>query len=297
MSVLDLPVRPRVREDVRNPGPDAGPDLDLDLEFAAAGGRVRLLGRRCRWPFVVGRLFVDPVAGESAAGGPARGPRAGCLVVQQAGGGTHPGDVRRQRVVVGEGVRPRVLGQGAVLVHGVAGRGPAAESTTLRVRRGGGLLHRPGVRILLPRARLEQDVTVLLEPGATAVTVDATVLHPSCLDRGAPAPVLGSLLEVATAPDAEPVVVERTHLDGVPASLHRWPAFSVVHVLAPGRATGWAEGFPHPGDVSTGAPAVAAVSGLPGGAGVAVRICARDGSALRGAVDAAVAWAEEVLLP
>jgi urease accessory protein len=302
VSALDLPVRPRgappTPGDVRV-RPDAGApaDLDLDLEFDAAGGRVRLVARRSRWPFVVGRLFVDPRAGESAAGGPARGPGSGTLIVQQAGGGTHPGDLRRQAVVVGAGVRPRVLGQGAVLVHGVAGREPATESTVLRVRAGGGLLHRPGVRVLLPRAQLRQRTAVHLEPGASAVSVDATVLHPACLDRGAPTPVLRSLLEVTTAPDAEPVVVERTHLDGVSASLRRWPAWAVLHVLAPGRPAGWSALPPLPADTSSGARAVAAVSALPGEAGVAVRICARDGSALRRALDAAVAWTEEVLAP
>ena len=271
--------------------------LDLDLEFAAAGGRVRLVGRRCRWPFVVGKLFVDPLTGEGAGGGPARGPRTGTLVVQHAGGGTHPGDVRRQRVAVGGGVHPRVLGQGAVLVHGVAGRGPAAETTSLRVHAGGGLLHRPGVRVLLPGARLRQRVEVAIEPGASAVTVDAAVLHPACLERGTPAPVLDSLLEVVTAPDAQPVVVERTHLDGVPTNLRRWPAFAVVHLLAPGRAGGWADLPDLPVDAGPGAAAVAAVSALPGAAGVAVRVCARDGAALRGAVDAAVAWSDRVLAP
>ena len=297
------PASPATPAAARTGGTAGDERQDLDLEFAAAGGRIRLVGRGCRWPYVVGKLFVDPVTGRSAAGSAARGPRAGTLVVQQAGGGAHPGDVRRQRVAVGEGVHPRVLGQGAVLVHGVAGRPPAVETVHLGVRSGGGLLHRPGVRVLLPGARLRQRLSVVLEPGASVVTVDATVLHPDCLRRSAPGPVLDSLLEVATARGGEPVVVERTRLEGLPPSSRGWPAFAVVHLLVPDAAGGAGSPSspalpPFPG--ATGAPgslAVSALSSLPGRAGTAVRICARDGAALRSAVDAAVAWTEQVLAP
>lgn len=228
--------------------------FDLDLEFSTVAGPVRLERRIARWPFVVGRVLGSD------------------LVVQQAGGGLHDGDRRRQRVVAGPGVDVRVRGQGAVLVHPPSraahadsdgesdgdATGGVEEFLDLRAAGGARLVHLSEPRLLLPGASFAATTVVHRAPGSVVVVAE----H---LARSSGSSRVSTELRVHGAA-GELLALDRTELPPPGAEGGGFTAHGTVAVL---------------GDtVVQSSPEVAGalvgVSDLPRGAGVLVRWCARD---------------------
>ncbi|WP_369051963.1 urease accessory protein UreD [Kineococcus terrestris] len=260
---------------------DPPPDLGVDLLLEPVGGRIRLQRSVSRWPSLVQKLFRDDAD-----------PLCGTVVVQQSGGGLHPGDVRSTRVAAAGGVRARVVGQGATLVHAVPGRPGPLETAELTAAGGAVLVHHPEPRVVLPGAVHRARTALAVDATSTVVAVEAQVLHPGCLrpagaaDGGAGGVDTRSVVEVRVGGELR--AVDRTGVQGLPASVRRWPAQAVVHVV----------GAPAPAPV---VPAVdgslAAVSALPGGAGWSARVVAVDGLALRRCLDAVLAATAAGLRP
>lgn len=221
---------------------------DLDLEFSAAAGRLRLERRIARWPFVVGRVLGAD------------------LVVQQAGGGLHDGDRRRQRVVAGTGADVRVRGQGAVLVHpptGGAAQG-VAELLDLRAAPGARLAHLSEPRLLLPGARFASTTVVHRARGSVVVVAEHLARNPRTGEDPGSSEARAELR--VHGPDGALLALDRTELPPPGAEGGEFAAFGTVAVLGrtPELPLG---GFPG---------AVVGVGDLPRGAGVLVRWCARD---------------------
>ncbi|MDV8054288.1 MULTISPECIES: urease accessory protein UreD [unclassified Rhodococcus (in: high G+C Gram-positive bacteria)] len=235
----------------------------LDLSFEAVRGQTVFDRKRYRWPQSVGRMFPGPH------------PRSGSVIVQNSGASIHPGDVIEQRVHVGTGAYVQILGQGAMLVTGKPGCAAATESTVLRLRGDGRLIHCPEPRILTRHAHFVQLTDVEIGDGS-AVVVDAFVLHPELTanDVGS----ISSTVRVRCVEGQEPLMVDAQLLD---SSL--WPrslrAFGTVYVL------GSAATVPALSDVDG---VHLAVTELPNGVGHAVRMAAEEGGALRTALERTV---------
>ena len=230
----------------------------LDLVFAKVAGRTVLTRRRYRWPLLVGRVFDDE--------------RGGVLTVQNAAGTLIPGDVVRQSIEVVDGGVATVRGQGATTISGTRTGAEAFEYTRLTVDATGELWYAPAPRIVTPYARYRQELRVDVAPGGRAAVVDAVVLHPECgnADFGSYA----STVEVRGR-EQDLVAVDAQSLDAMPAARRAPSAFGTVYLIGLGDA---------PSEVST-RDAYGAVTDLPNGVGWAVRIAARDGGALRTALD------------
>lgn len=230
----------------------------LDLVLARVGGRTVLTRRRYRWPLLVGRVFDDE--------------RGGVLTVQNSAGTLIPGDVIRQWVEVVDGGIATVQGQGATTISGTATGAEAFEDTRLTVDATGELWYAPAPRIVTPHARYRQELRVRVAPGGRAVVVDAVVLHPECGNANFGS--YASTVEVR-GPENELLAVDAQSLDAMPAARRAPSAFCTVYLIGLGDA---------PSEVSP-RDAYGAVTDLPNGAGWAVRIAARDGGALRTALD------------
>lgn len=235
----------------------------LDLSFESVGGRTVFDRKRYRWPQSVGRLFPGPHSG------------SGSVIVQNSGASIHPGDVIEQRIEVGSGAWVQVLGQGAMLVTGKLGCAVATESTVLRLRGDGRLVHRPEPRILMPHAHFVQVTEIEIGDGS-AVVVDAFVLHPelSADDVGS----ISSIVRLRCVEGEEPLMVDAQQLNATlwPRSLR---AFGTVYVL------GSTATVPSTSDVDG---VHLAATELPNGVGHAVRMAAEEGGALRTALDRTV---------
>lgn len=230
----------------------------LDLVLARVGGRTVLTRRRYRWPLLVGRVFDDE--------------RGGVLTVQNAAGTLIPGDVIRQSIEVVLGGVVTVRGQGATTISGTATGAQAFEDTRLTVDATGELWYSPAPRILTPHARYRQELRVDVAPGGRAVVVDAVVLHPECGHGN-----FGSYASTVQVRGSEHdlLAVDSQSLDAMPTARRAPSAFGTVYVFGLGDSPTWA-----PSDAGYGAS-----TELPNGAGWAVRIAARDGGALRTALD------------
>ncbi|WP_432545496.1 urease accessory protein UreD [Kineococcus sp. SYSU DK004] len=261
---------------------DHPPDPGVDLLLEPVGGRIRLQRNVSRWPSLVQKLFRDDTD-----------PLCGTVVVQQSGGGLHPGDVRATRVVAAGGVRARVVGQGATLVHAVPGLPGPVETAQLTAAGGAVLVHHPEPRVVLPGAVHRARTALAVDAASTVVAVEAQVLHPACLDPASAADGgagggvdTRSVVEVRVGGELR--AVDRTGVQGLPASVRRWPAQAVVHVVG-------ALAVAPPLPVVSGS--LAAVSALPGGAGWSARVVAADGLALRRSLDALLAATAAGLRP
>ncbi|KAA0090325.1 urease accessory protein UreD [Mycolicibacterium sp. P1-18] len=230
----------------------------LDLVLARVGGRTVLTRRRYRWPLLVGRVFDDD--------------RGGVLTVQNAAGTLIPGDVIRQSIAVVDGGVATVRGQGATTISGTPTGAEAFEDTRLDVDATGELWYSPAPRIVTPRARYRQELRVAVEPGGRAVVVDAVVLHPECGDADFGS--YASTVEVR-GPERQLLAVDAQSLDAMPTARRAPSAFGTVYLIGLDDA---------PTEVGS-RDAYSAVTELPNGAGWAVRIAARDGGALRAALD------------
>ncbi|WP_273837429.1 urease accessory protein UreD [Halococcus sp. PRR34] len=141
-----------------------GKDGQLELAFATdEAGRTQLARDFARAPFHVGRtLDHDPH------------PDAATVYIQSPTGGVAQGDRRSVEVSAGEGAIAHVSTASRTKVLSME-RNYAAAAVSLDVAAGGYLEYLPEPTILNADARYQQDVTLRVPSGATAILGDVVV--------------------------------------------------------------------------------------------------------------------------
>ena len=250
-----------------------------------ADGRTTLVHQYCEYPHhVVKPLYLD-----------SERPDLPTLCLQSVSGGLFAGDRLSLRVEVGEGARVRLTTQAATKVHRSDGD-HATSRVELVVAAAGYVEYLADPVILFPGARAATSTRVELAPGARAVVRESWLHH-------APA---GASPRLFDAFESEVVVhgaggelraVDRQRIVGpqskpeLAETLRRFPAQGAVYALDPSagqeRVATLRAAALHSSEVWGGA------SALPNGVGAYVRVLARDGHALRVALDAAAAAAAD----
>ena len=263
----------------------AGSEARAELRFERdADGRTTLVHQYCEYPHhIVKPLYLDPAR-----------PDLPTLCLQSVSGGLFAGDRIALRVEIGEAARARITTQAATKVHRSDGE-LAASRVELRVAPTGCLEYAADPLILFPGARAAASTRVELAPGARALVREAFLHH-------APAAASGlfrffeSELIVSDA-DGEQRAVDRQRIaepeqrPDLRETLRRFPAQGAVYALGAsfdGEFVGDLRAAVAPLDAWAGA------SLLPNGCGAYLRVLARDGHALRTALDAAVGVASSV---
>nr|WP_241731011.1 MULTISPECIES: urease accessory protein UreD [unclassified Dietzia] len=198
------------------------------------------------------------------------------LIVQSATSGLITGERLRQRVVVRDGGRVRLVGQGAMPVQKVGSHEGAAEDLSLKVMGGSRLDFVSEPRLLLPGSSFSQVSRVSVDTSSCVLLVDAVVRHP---DAGS----VSYLSETTLEFDGEVAAVERMGFHCV--GEHHFGASAFI--LAVGdHVTGldwkwWLN--KHGARTSYGA-----VSPLRSCPGMSIRVVAENGYHLRRAIDDAL---------
>jgi urease accessory protein len=238
-----------------------GKDGVLELRFAAAADGTDLVHDYATVPFhVSGTLGHDPH------------PDAETVFVQSPTGGIAQGDRHDVTVDVGPDAVAHVSTQSSTKVQSMDANYAAAE-TTLSVDACGHLDYVPEPTILHEDARYCQETTLDLAPGATAVLSEVVV--PGRLARGERFDFERYLSRVRGEGADGLLFEDTTHLtpaDGDPTAsgvLGEFTVYGTTFVVAPGEDTAAMSDELH-GVVTDGA-ARAGATGLPNGAGVAVR--------------------------
>ena len=259
----------------------AGLEARAELRFERdADGRTTLVHQYCEYPHhVVKPLYLDPGR-----------PDLPTLCLQSVSGGLFAGDRLSLRVEIGEAARVRLVTQAATKIHRSDGE-LAATRVELRVAASGSVEYSADPLILFPDARAASSTRVRLAPGARAVVREAFLHHAPA----AAAPGLFRAFEselIVIDAGGEPRAVDRQRIAD-PArrpelreTLRRFPAQGAVYALGlgvtgDGGCLGALRAAVAPLDVWAGA------SLLPNGCGAYLRVLARDGHALRTALDAA----------
>ncbi|WP_315770808.1 MULTISPECIES: urease accessory protein UreD [unclassified Bradyrhizobium] len=246
----------------------------LDLSFVRRGGRTVIDRRLFAWPFVLTRSFHTD---------PARPDRLS-VILQTGSGAVHGEDRLTQRFMLGEGAAVCITTQGATSVHRAERGMRAVEQVKLHVAAGASLDYRPEPRILFPEAALGQVLDLECAHDVSALVADAFTMHDPD-GQGRLFRELDSTL-VVRRPGADPLLIDRMHLRGPTIALfkgHR--AFGSALQLLP-------EGHDHGAIRLRLADALAGVDGLyaaasllPEGAGIGVRLAAREVRQLRAGFD------------
>lgn len=237
----------------------------LDLSFVRRSNRTVIDRRLFTWPFVLTRSFyVDQDRPDRLS-----------VIVQTGSGAVHGEDSLAQRLTLGPGTAVRLTNQGATSVHRADPAARAVQTVMLHVASGASLEYVPEPCILFPDAALCQSVELDCANDACALVVDAFTTHdPSGEARG--------FRELETTfclrrLGGEPVLIDRSRLCRPDPGIFRGHrAFgSAVVVLTSNQdlekllallttALGDIPGL------------YAAVSILPGSAGLGVRLAALD---------------------
>ncbi|MDX2357796.1 urease accessory protein UreD [Dietzia sp. PP-33] len=199
------------------------------------------------------------------------------LVVQSATSGLITGEHLRQRIVVRDGGRVRVVGQGAMPVQKAQSQQGSAEDLQLNVVSGSRLEFFAEPRLLFPGSEFSQVTKVALDCSSDMVLVDAVVRHP---EPGA----VSYSSEIRLEFDGTVVAVERMGFASVPED--RFGATALI--LAVGGFVAGLDWKPWLEKHST-PTSYGAVSPLRECTGASVRIVADDGRHLRAAIDDALA--------
>lgn len=237
----------------------------------AADGRTYLAEQFASYPFHLTRPFrLD----ERAA------PGLTTLYLQSSSGGLYGGDDLHLSVRAGAGASAEVTSQASTVVHDARG-GRTRVAVDLLAEPDSFLAYWPDPTILLPGAALRQSLTVTLAEDATVLIADAFLPHDP-RGEGMPFARLESDVLVRRE-DGRVLVADRLHVGGRQWSAAlggRHAAAANALVLGPGAGT-------TPADIET-ALALPGVEGgagqLPNGAGIGVRLLARDGVALSAAL-------------
>jgi urease accessory protein len=255
------------------PPGSAGKVGELRLTFGARGGRTRLLASRCRVPYHVGRvLYPQP-----------DWPDLAHLLVTMPTGGFVQGDVATMAVVAEDGARVHLTSQSATRAYRCE-IAPIRQEIAIEARGDSLLEWWPDPLIPYAGATIHQQIALVVEEGATALVADTwlagrvargevhqyaelslatTAQRPDgsllfrdslrlelALQRPDTTGLLGDALAVGSYFLVGPAVSER--LEPLLASR--------LHETLPGRA---------------------AVSRLPGGVGLIIRVLARTSDELR----------------
>ncbi|MEJ8570289.1 urease accessory protein UreD [Microbaculum marinum] len=256
--------------------------LDLAVDVGA-DGRSRLLRRRVAFPWSMGRGFAPEWPGEPIL-----------ILPQAAGAGLLSGDDVEQRLEIRSGAAARLESAGATMVHR-GDRGAARSQWRFRLREEAALVVAAEPHVLASGCRLELRTDIEIEDGASFIGFEG-ICHAASLSGSEPAGAWFAETRVRRF-DGRTLFVDRQEakaddagrvkaLPGAPS------AFGTVLVLGPaadrcGIAPGALE--------LPGVYAAAAV--LRAEAGLAVRIAAQTGGALRTAGRQLVSRAASALGP
>lgn len=261
------------REDRAGDTAQAEPGLlELDL-VRAADGRTRVARWTQRFPQrVTTPMYVDDVA-----------PGTAYLCVQNPTGGLFPGDHLRTRVRLGQGAALALGGQSATIVYG---GGPARQDYDLVVGDGAVLEHVPGTAIPHPGADLYQRSHVRLD--GDAVYLGWERLASGRIARGERHAYRSLDCRTEVVADGRCLAVDALRLDtrtgdpdrhGVTGGRDYVVAVVVAAPRRPDRLDRLAGELAVLLDAST--DPVGAVSALPGGAGLIVRLLGARAPAVR----------------
>ncbi|WP_206474392.1 urease accessory protein UreD [Dietzia sp. KRD202] len=198
------------------------------------------------------------------------------LIVQSATSGLISGERLRQRIVVRDGGRVRLIGQGAMPVQKAKSGQGSAEDLCLEVVADSRLEFVSEPRLLFPESEFTQFTKVSVDSTSCVMLLDAVVRHP---DPGSVTYLSETTLEF----DGEVAAVERMGFESV--GEHHFGASALI--LAVGEdvpGLDWRAWLDTHGSPSS----YGAVSPLRRCPGTSVRVVAADGCHLRRAVDEAL---------
>jgi urease accessory protein len=250
----------------------AAPEPQLDLCFALRGGQTVLARRHVSYPFHVGA----PLAGAE-------------VMVQSVSGGLFGNDRLGQRIVVGAGGAAVIRMPSAPVVHGMRDKAAARLTVTLRAAEGARLAYLPRPVILLPGSGLVQSMEVTVGDGARVLLQDGFLIH----DPVGSAPAgrfLDSRVAVVRA-DGRRVARDRMRVTdamldaAAPGVAGGYRAFGTIWLLQDIAAEDYGR-LRATLSPLCGPDVYGAITSLREGSGALIRLAARDGGALDGALSA-----------
>jgi len=244
----------------------------LDLCFAMRGGRTVLARRHVSYPFHV----AAPLAGAE-------------VMVQSVSGGLFGDDRLGQRFGVGAGGKALIRMPSAAVVHGRRGKDAARLAVTLHAAEGARLAYLPRPVILLPGSGLVQSMEVTVGDGARVLLQDGFLMH----DPAGSLPAGRFLDSRVTILRADGWLVARDRMRVTDAMLDAAApgvaggcrAFGTVWLLQD-MAAGDYERFRAALSPVLGQDVYGAITRLRDNSGALIRLAARDGGALDGALNA-----------
>lgn len=242
-------------------------DAVLDIAVRPGGdGASRLVRRRVSYPWSLGRGY----------------PRRGSITIvpQAAGAGLLAGDDFRQRIDVEQGAALRVAPAGATLVHGAMPARTSRSSWEYVVEAGARASIAQEPYVLMEDADLAIRQDLVVDAEAVMIATEAVVLAPGT------ARARWQLETRVHRPDGTPLVVDRQvatagGLDRVACLPGGYTAFATVLVLAPPSCLTGLEGEINDRLAGAASGVWGACAPLRAGAGLGVRIAARDGGRAR----------------
>ncbi len=254
----------------------AATEPQLDLSFGLRGGHTVLTRRHVSYPFHV----AAPLAGA--------GPGVE-VIVQAMSGGLFGDDRLGQRIVVGAGGAAVIRMPSAPVALGLRGKAAARLAVTLQAEAGARLAYLPRPVILLPGSGLVQSMDVTIGDGARVLLQDGFMMHDPV---GSPpgGRFLDSRVTVVRARGRrvarDRMRVTDAMLDAAgPGVAGGYRAFGTVWLLQhmPAEEYGRLRATLSP---LCGQDVYGAITPLRAGSGALIRLAARDGGALDGALSA-----------
>jgi len=262
----------------------------IELGFALdSSGRCFLARQFASYPFHVCRAqYLDPDL-----------PQMATLYLQSSAGGLFAGDRLSLRVTVEAGAKAHVTTPTSTIVHRMP-EGEARQWALLDAGPGSLLEYLPDPGILFPQARLHSRVRLQLGEGATAILAEAFLPHDPA---GAQEP-FGSYDSETVIVDGNGrrLVLDRFRLSGVEAQaskvgvMGKYPMQATIFVVSSAVAPEALMGALRRGMDASDPAVYGAASLLPNTCGAWVRLLAKDGAALTGAVAGLWAAAREVTM-
>lgn len=258
----------------------------LALDFAPdTAGITRVTRRRIRYPYT----FLKPFWFDDRPTGIAS------VLIQSGSGGLYAGERLVQRINLAAGAAVHFSTQAAAVVHAMRGHAPTAQRLELRLAANTYLEYVPDPLILFPDAGLAQHAAIVLDPSAVLLHADGVVRHdPGSGDR--PFAIYRNTLDIDCC-DGTVLLRERMAVTGeafdrmLNGADGAWRACGLVVLVAPARVAehaAWCVLLAERLDVLERdmGGLYAASASLPNAAGIACRIVARDGAALRMVLEA-----------
>ena len=254
------------------------------LAFAVAGGRTRLLRQHVPYPFHITRPFYL----DSGR------PDLATLYLQSASGGLYRGDEIGLDISVAARSAVWITTQSTTIVHDSRGR-PARQTCQVMLGEQSLAIIAPDPLVLFPGALLANSIDVRLAAGAVAVLQDGFACHdPLGVGR------MFETYEPQTrvyAGNGRLLVAERGRIEGLDlvddaSPLGPFSAAGNVYLL------GVASPLPGAAALQTLLDATGCIAGigsLPNGAGVGIRLLAREGGTLARGLDRALARAVQMI--